>query len=50
MYKMDNFNTFLLVFIIMLIFRIKIKYESFSDEPDAFISVDLKSKQDLLFR
>ena len=45
---MDNFDAFLLICIMMLIFQIKTKYESFTDTPDAFISVDLKSKQDLL--
>lgn len=47
---MDNFDAFLLLCIMILIFRIKIKYESFANTPDAFISVDLKSKQDLVFR
>ena len=47
---MDNFDAFLLICIMMLIFRIKTKHESFTDTPDALISVDLKSKQDLVFR
>jgi hypothetical protein len=40
---MYTIDAFLLICIIMLIFRIKIKYESFSNTPDALISVDLKS-------
>jgi hypothetical protein len=47
---MDNFDAFLLICIMMLILRVKIKYESFSDSPDALISVDLKSRQNLVFR
>jgi hypothetical protein len=47
---MDNFDAFLLICIMMLIFRINTKYELFTDTPDSFISVDLKSKQDLVFR
>lgn len=47
---MDNFDSFLLICIIILIFRIQFEYDSFSNAPDAFISVDLKSKQDIVFK
>jgi len=46
---MDTVDVFLLVCIMILIFRIKIKYETFENSPDAYISVNLKSKQDLVF-
>ena len=43
---MDAFDAFLLIFIMMLIFRIKIKYESFSN---VYIPVDLKPNKNIVF-
>ena len=45
---METVDAFLLICIMILILRIKIKYETFENTPDAILSVDLKSKQDMV--
>lgn len=46
---MDIVDIFLLLCIIILMFRIKINYETFENIPDAMLSVDLKSRYDPIF-